>query len=172
MSFGGVMMNKKSKIILLISVCIFIIVNAIFTIYIFSNNAEFTGKTGGYYYKIDSFAGDDGKKAFKWDISIPNNETKRNIIANEKNSSALDKFSSAIDNISTKKVSIFYTVTYLILILVVLGIFWNDKKSYNTGYLKGFFTATAFFLIYKIMVASVELSQLLRSASNYYNRIS
>ena len=96
---------------------------------------------------------------------------KRDVVQNEKNSIELDKFMFAIENISTKKVSIFYATTYLILLLVVLCVFWNDKKLYGTGFIKGFITATSLFLVYKIMMASLELGILLKNVAFYYNRI-
>ena len=76
-------MSRKAKIILFISVSIFIISNAIFTIYIFTNTVESGSKTGTYYYKI-KLSNEDGQQTFKWDIAISNKEMKRDVVQNEK----------------------------------------------------------------------------------------
>ena len=138
-------MDKKRKILFLIVTCLFILINVIFTTSIFTNKEKFSAKTGDFRYKFNISNTGEGK-TFMWDISISTKDTKNGIIENKMNSNYLDDFRKAINEIGNKKVLLFYAISYLLFIILVLIIFWSEKKIAGIEFLKGLITATVIFV--------------------------
>ncbi len=163
-------MSKRTKRILIFSAIAFIIINTIFTIYIFTSDIKIGMKTGKYYYKITT-VDNDGNKSNKWDISISNNDIKRDIEENEKNSVQLTEFRSIVEGISKGKVSIFYNAIFLALLLVIIFTTIIDKRKHiaKFDFVDIIFLLLSLFLIYKVLLTYWELTSFFENATSLYN---
>ncbi|MDP4181258.1 MAG: hypothetical protein Q8942_09220 [Bacillota bacterium] len=170
-------MSKISKRIIIFTAIIYIIVNVIFTIHIFSDNIKYGMKSGGYYYQVNIQNNIGERTTNKWDIAISNIEGKRDIIENENNSAQLNEFGSIVENISTNRVFIFYLGVFLILLLILISTSIIDIRLISKNELRKFELLDAILIIVSIFIsirilsAVLDLNTSLRDAVLYYNLI-
>lgn len=167
-------MSSKTKKNILIDSVIFAIILVVSMLYIFNSSQELEFRSGKYYCKID-ILDENSIRTLKWDVGISKNNIKNDIIENNFNKETLENFRNNISEISVKRFHLFVFLLYLIFILKIFINLRRDSQLYkrenNKKSLQPFVTITMSFLVYKIIISSIELNQLCKDVAYYFNLI-
>ncbi|WP_291582240.1 hypothetical protein [Clostridium sp. UBA6640] len=167
-------MSSKTKKKILIDSVIFTIIFVVFMLYIFSNSQVLESRSGKYYWKMD-ILNENSIRILKWNVAISKNNIKNNIIENDFNTEALRSFRDNVIEIKFKRFSLFLFLLYLIFILKIFINLRRDSQFYkrdnNKKSLQPFVTIIMSFLVYKIIISSIELNQLCKDVVYYFNLI-
>jgi len=167
-------MSSKTKKKILIDSVIFAIILVVFMLYISNSSQGLEFRSGKYYYKMD-ILNENSIRILKWDVAISKNNIKNNIIENDFNKETLRSFRDNVIEIGFKRFSLFLFLLYLIFILKIFINLRRDSQLYkrenNTKSLQPFVTITMSFLVYKIIISSIELNQLCKDVVYYFNLI-
>ncbi len=143
-------------------------------LYISNNSQALEFRSGKYYCKID-ILNENSIEILKWNVAISKNNIKNNIIENDFNKETLRSFRNNINEIRFKRFYLFLFLLYLIFILKIFRNLRKDsqlcKRENNKKSLEPFITIIMIFLIYKIIISSIELNQLCKDIVYYFNLI-
>jgi hypothetical protein len=165
-------MNNKTKKMIAISFIAAIFLSVIPLLILNSKPDPMEYKSGNYYCKINIIG--SGTRNFKWDIGLSKN-SKISINETDRNRENLEYFRKAVRDISSRKITLYMIIIYMLFVLFVFTIVHRDnlilKNEKDKKIFKSVIAVTIIFLSFKIIISLVELNWLYDDINYYYSLI-